>query len=1068
MIFKKVQFTKKILSHLVQKNAIQSKLICKTYVNLDNMGLNEFSEKHNNTILKSKMEMDKEIIYTMCNVNLEMQIKKSLISEEKENYKKDYFTFDVDYLHECKLEELLNYYLYNHENFNNDQLDYFLYLFCVRSELTNKIYIKTKNLDQHKAITLIWDFFLKNYKKIDNIDECNKFFYLYYIYFKKFSMNKDDFLGKFFNKNNKKFFLNTIEKYLTLSINETSTGKLINIITLLGSLRIVNYYEFLKNREDDLDKLPYWTLRRLIVRVNSDLKNEKNLRQLLNLLINPLIRDFTSIDTLEKSYLLKNICIMDKKIILLSSLTNLKNQLIQEIQNFVDLLPENFDLNNGFLKIFINFCQAAKNYEKILEDERMLNSLDKLIGAFENFEITEMVKDDEIEKKNNIILDEYIQDMVKNTNSSTNVNKSKDFNNESIDADNNFLENKYTIKNDNLKNVSKLERISDELFFEEIEELNDLELKLRVIKKNEENDELDFLDAESFEGKDLTNKIEQDIFKTDSNLKKFFEDVNNKGQLKEENDINKKSDENNEYFNSSKLKKIEELITSDNFDKIENNFHKDIEDTDFSSLNFKITEEELKNNFSDKNLNQEILNKIDDQFEKPINNSLNLGKINSIGYFFLLILNNIVRFKNPSFSKNRDLAIRILAVFKRIIFKMDINLLKEKIQVNLIFSVFTLMNNNNIGDKDIFNFLLENFSEKMVDNILFESYIDFIHWNDKFLSLEERKTFIDKTTKALLTLLSKDFSLYNFLRVVSLICSINRKRTVLTDNLHFELISLIDIECNIEVCLKLFSDYIKSVFEEVHIDYNRNLLSFLLHKIKIKDFNLISNEYVKIEFYFALLTIDTKIFDPEFDKVALKQYYDIINYLESLPFFELEFFIVIKFFYRSMERFKNESYQRALEIFFRKMEKRIRDNSILLDLDVDRFCIYFALSLIQKQGNILLIKKAVELCDLIYEKNKKHLDLNFTESISGLEKLLEKNIFCKSLIKNFLVNIQIFKRLKDSNELKLDDQSNFDINLINFKFQNIEKNKDLINDLLENLRENEIISQDLFNISVFK
>ena len=149
------------------------------------------------------------------------------------------------------------------------------------------------------------------------------------------------------------------------------------------------------------------------------------------------------------------------------------------------------------------------------------------------------------------------------------------------------------------------------------------------------------------------------------------------------------------------------------------------------------------------------------------------------------------------------------------------------------------------------------------------------------------------------------------------------------------------------------------------------------------------------------------------------------------------------------------------------MEQIIKTKNILLDLDIDRFLIYFSLTLIQLNGNATLIRKACQVCDLLYEKTKRPLDFNLTESISGLEKLLDKNIYCKSFIKNFIINIQIFKRLKESEILILDDQSTVDINLINFKYQNIEKNKDIINDILENLKNNDIISEDLYRVSLF-
>jgi len=259
-----------------------------------------------------------------------------------------------------------------------------------------------KDLDKHKAISLIWDYFLKNYKKIDNIDDCNKFLFMFSVYNRKYSFNRDDFIGKFFNKNNIRFFLNTILKYMNISLDKVSIGKLLNILTILGEFKHINYYDFLKNREDEVEKLPYWTLRRLLVRINTDKRNEKSIRQIINLLINPLIKDFTSIDINEKCYLLRHFCVLDQRIILITSTKKLKHQLYEIIMTFLEELPEDFELNVFNMKILVNLCQSAKHYEKLCEDGRILKCLQKFLNAFETYKQKEKLKS-KLEVKNTII-----------------------------------------------------------------------------------------------------------------------------------------------------------------------------------------------------------------------------------------------------------------------------------------------------------------------------------------------------------------------------------------------------------------------------------------------------------------------------------------------------------------------------------------------------------------------------------------------------------------------------------------------------------------------------------------
>ena len=71
------------------------------------------------------------------------------------------------------------------------------------------------------------------------------------------------------------------------------------------------------------------------------------------------------------------------------------------------------------------------------------------------------------------------------------------------------------------------------------------------------------------------------------------------------------------------------------------------------------------------------------------------------------------------------------------------------------------------------------------------------------------------------------------------------------------------------------------------------------------------------------------------------------------------------------------------------------------------------------------------------------------------------------MIKNFLKNIKHFKNLRNTESLILDDQSTVDINLINFKYQNVECNKDSINSLLNTLKEFNVINDKLYEDLLF-
>ncbi len=827
--------------------------------------------------------------------------------------------------------------------------------------------------------------------------------------------------------------------------------------------------KYLKDREDEVEKLPYWTLRRFLVRVSTNIINEKSLRQLINLLMNPLTKDFTSIDINEKSYLLKHLCIMDIRIILLTSSKKLKHQLYEDVMSYLDELPEDFELNIFNLRVFVNTFQSAKYYDKLLDDGKLLKCLNKYLRAYDGYRqkeklkvaMEESIKKAMMESSDNFIMEKSNQktnhqDIVADK-SKNEFEVSQDILNEknNLNIFNREINNNNNNKNKNDENLDEkvrqdAKRNNDDLFFEDIEELNDLDLKLRVIKKKED-EELEFLDSES-----LVNpipaaeagKVDYDIFKKNSEIEKFFFN-SAEDNLINEKDIQNNYSLNNNYKNDFKLT-----------DKSDNDiFSSQISTADrFISASSSSSDEFAKQQHALKNEPNSVHNK----------NSLSLEMNNVIGYYYLLAFHHIIFFNHHFFRENKELAVKILQKIKQILFGMEINFLKEKIKVNLIFDAFTIMENHGLDDREFFKFLLDNFSENMIDIIVFESFVSFILWTEKYLTDEEKKNFYNKITKILLGKLTKDLTIYNFFRVSSLVCSINRKRTILTDNLHFELISFIDLESKAIIIIKLFSDYQKSLFQEVHKDYSRNLVCFLLNKIKIKELNLIKNNSALMDFYFAMLAIDLEIFDPEIDKKTIEHHRKILNYLENTPLFEVELYIMVKFFYKALFNYKQKNSERALALFFDKLEHILTNKSILMLIEIDRYMIYFALNSIQKKRSKKLVKQAVLLCDMVYEKTKTHLDFNLTESITALEKLLEENIICKSVVKNFLVNIQIFKRLKESENFKLDDQTTFDINLINFKYQNVERNKDVINQLLQKLKDNDIISEELFNISVFK
>lgn len=1044
-------FLKKAISYTyLKKNIVDKRL------NINLKTLKEFTTFQKIEIpphqkyLKANPNMsyiiDREMLSSICKVDNKLFQKydhlENIYKSNKDS--KEKFVFNTSYLQEAKLEQLLNYHLYNHEYFSQDQLDYFLYIFCTRCELSNRITIKLKDLDQHKSVSLIWDYFLKNYKKIDNFDDCNKFLFLFYIYFQKFSNNKNDFMGKYLKKNNIKFFQNTIFKYLKISYSQVSIGKLFNVLTILGEFRSLNYYDYLKNREDEVEKLPYWTLRKMIVRVNKDTRTEKSLRQLINLIINPLTRDLTSIDILEKSFLLKHLSYLDYRLILISSTKKLRYQLYEDIMSHLQEVPIENLVNTENLKIFLNVCQSVRVNDGFLEDGRVFKFFEKILNNYETYKQKEKLKA-EIDKysediKIEILSSKNKQNSVAETHQNNQekeqirkeVEKKDVYDKVQISNINFISKTGYSINEDQKLDSNNISN-KDDFFFEDTEELSKLDLELRIMKKKED-EELEFLDSFSLKDSQATEKFNSklDIFDKSSELGKyFFEEQDNLNNDK--NDKGLAINMNNEQ-NSSHT--FNDLLSSNK-----------------NQINGYISQKDMDN----KNLNKNQFNKDSSSLE---------SMIDVIGYYYLIIFHQVAYFKHPSFSDNKENALAMLSIIKKVLFEMDIVFVKEKIKVNIIFDAFWIMKDHDIVDKEFFSYLTENFLENMIDNVIIKPFISFIHWTDKHLTVEEKKIFFNKVTKLLLERLTKDYSIFNFFRVTSLICSLNRKRTNLTDNLHFELISFIETESKINIMIKLFADYFKGLFSEVHIDYTRNLVGYLLSNIKIKDINHFSNQPTKYDFYFALLSLDLKNFDPEIDKKLLENRQKIINYLESTSHFEVEFSNVVKFFYKSMEKYRSENAEIALDLFLDKVLDFITKKNVLILMDIDRYMIYFALHFIQKERKINLIRKAVNICDLIYEETKTALDLNLNESITALEKLLEFNIVCKNLVKNFLVNIQIFKKLKETENIKLDDQSTFDINLINFKYQNVERNKEIINELLEKLKDNEIISEELYNISV--
>ena len=986
--------------------------------------INNFFENNNlsaPTIIRNRIIHDRLVLSNISNINPEIYTKKQNISSTNEG---SFFQFSLDHLHNLNLEQLLNYYLYNHENFKEEHIDYFIYLFCTKVEFTNKLFIKTNNLDQHKAVDLIWDYFLKNYKNVDNINDCNKFFYLFYIYFRKFSFNSNDFLGKFFNKNNLIFFYSMAKKYLDLSNSEISTGQLLNLLTLVGYFKSTNYYEYLKLREDEVDKIPYWTLRRLLVRLNQNLKDDKNARQIINMIIFPLTRDLTSLDILEKSFLIKNISLINHKIILVASMKKIFNSLYKEIIEYFDKLPENFEINYEVNALFLNISQAVRFCEQYVDLNSFERILIKYINAVENYyRITDMAL------KNNNKLEEKFYD-TKNQSSKT----------ERSD---------YAIINpDILKEINKDTNISDfknkinllnkDFIEDDVEEVNEFDLKLRVFKNNIDED-FDF-----FHNKEISNNINDNL-----KIKNFTDDERNS----ENNSVIKKNDS----FINATLDKLDNLIEGDklkipmpiNHDKI--NKENDTE-TFLNEEDFELTIQEKKETF----LGQEISRKFD------------LTKnLNSLLLNFLLTFFQVQSLKKSIFENDKNFAVKFLNLFKKSFKGMDLLILKEKINLNLMFSAFNLMNRYEICDKEIFEFILENFSDKLIDTIIFDFYFDFIEWKEKNLNIEEKKNFENKISKTFIFYVRKDFTIYNFFRIVNTVCIISKKKTVLTDNLHFELISLLEIEEHIDLYMKIFVDFIKNFYFRLNPDYAKNFTSFVLTKIFSKQLVLAKNRVGIIEFYLALLIIDPKNFDIVSDKKLLNNYKKFIHYLENSPFYQTELFMIVKFIYKNINEYKELHYQGGLLIFLNKLENFIKDEKMFLDFDIDRYLIYIALTLIKMNAKLELIAKCCEIVDMIFERNNKCLDFNITESYSCFEKLLEKNIICKSLIKNFLKNIKHFKNLRNTESLILDDQSTVDINLINFKYQNVECNKDSINSLLNTLKEFNVINDKLYEDLLF-
>lgn len=1046
------------------KNSVHlNKILYKNFKN--------FELTYKNKIMDKAINLDKEILLTICNINEDMQNKRKLFTSFDQGRKVNN-DFDIDYIHSLNIEKFLDYYLYNHENFNIEQLDYCLYLFCSKIEFTNKIYIKTKNLDQHKTVGLIWDYFLKNYKKIDNINDCNKFLFLFYVYYRKFSMNTQDFFGKYFNRNVKNFFLKNIEEYLQISKNKISTGMLLNILSILGYFKIVNYYEYLKTREDDLEKIPYWTLRRILIRLNSDLKNEKNIRQIINLLIIPISKNLTSLDIHEKSFLLKNLSFIDSKVILVLSMKKLLHGLCNDIVEYFDSLPETFNINPDELKCILNFFQAVKSVPFLISEETYLKMVNKVINSFNSYYLSQIApksidnnpEEDTIGKneKEENNLKSSINNQAPIDEKSDDVHHSQFGLIKDIDFVHKSNFSSQTNNEDRIEEKTKNEKsdqINNDLFLNEIDEFPEFDLSLKLFKKKgieEINEEGEFFDSA------LSNERSDfqvgDVNESLKNLNENFDHtIDNKisnqkilSSFDKLDSLLSNENDNDHNFNSS------EFFTNFTFSEIDKHAENNKNDIGMNSFNIKEQNDNSVNNF---------INIASSTFSINLQTNSQLNNIH--GFFYMMIFHNIIKNKTINLLENKDTCLKLIEVLKLSLKYMDLVFLREKIQINFVFSAFDIMRRHKIVDKEFYNFIIKNFPDSLINNIVFDSFLIFIEWIEKYLTPEEKKDFTYIISRSLMNVLKKDYTIYNFYRITNLICIIyNKKRTILTDNLHFELISLIDMESNIEMNLRMFCDFIRLFNGLIHVDYYKNFINYFFAHIKIKELNLFQNQSVLLEFYFSLLLMDMSLFDQVRDKKIIKAYNDYISFIECLPKFQIELFLVVKFVFRVLVKFKANEVHIPLIKFLQKIESILKSNKVFLQFDIDKYMIFYALLINNINGDDIIMKKCIDICDMLFEKNRKPLEFNLGECISGMEKLLKKNIFCKSLIKNFLINIHIYKKLRETSTLKLDDESTFDINSINSKFRHIEYQKDSINEILLTLKNKNIIGEELYNISI--
>jgi len=120
---------------IISKAYNLNKLFLKPFVDFIKMDIPPEQQRFSSSQMVLNFEIEKQILSSLCNVNAQVHEKRAHLSELYENNKnfKDKFVFNIIYLHEANLEQLLNYFLYNHEHFSNDELDYFLYLFCSKS-----------------------------------------------------------------------------------------------------------------------------------------------------------------------------------------------------------------------------------------------------------------------------------------------------------------------------------------------------------------------------------------------------------------------------------------------------------------------------------------------------------------------------------------------------------------------------------------------------------------------------------------------------------------------------------------------------------------------------------------------------------------------------------------------------------------------------------------------------------------------------------------------------------------------------------------------------------------------